>query len=416
MADYWISTFGGSGDDRGNALAVDPLGGVYFCGQSPIRGTGGDDALLTKYNNSGGIEWQRLLGGTGNERGRVVAVDASRNVYVAGFTTSAGAGYDDALIAKYNSAGALQWQRMLGGTGYENAYAMGIDSSNNVYVIGATIVGSPSYDVLIAKYNSAGTLQWQRTLSSAEAEVGYGGAVDSSGNVYVTGFTAAAGTGYDDALIAKYDTNGTLQWQRMLGGAADDYGYGAAVDSSGNVYVGGYTNSGGNALILVKYNSAGTLQWQRTLRGTGTDVGSGVAVDSSDNVYVVGYTTSEGAGGSDILLAKYNSAGTLQWQRLLGGSGSEYGNSVAVDSSGNLYIAGYTTSAGNTNNILVAKVPSGGALTGVYGPFTYAAASLTASTGTLTSSTSALTSATGTLTGATPALTDMDIITTTLVE
>lgn len=211
MADYWISTFGGSGDDRGNALAVDPLGGVYFCGQSPIRGTGGDDALLTKYNNSGGIEWQRLLGGTGNERGRVVAVDASRNVYVAGLTTSAGAGYDDALIAKYNSAGALQWQRTLGGTGYENAYAMGIDSSNNVYVIGATLVGGPSYDVLIAKYNSAGTLQWQRVLGiAANGEYGYGIAVDSaSGHFYITGFTTSVGAGGWDAFVAKFPVSGS---------------------------------------------------------------------------------------------------------------------------------------------------------------------------------------------------------------
>ena len=106
-------------------------------------------------------------------------------------------------------------------------------------------------------------------------------------------------------------------WLATLGGTGDDYGRGIAVDSSGNVYVTGYTTSdgaGGADISISKYNTSGVIQWQRTLGGTGIDYGYGIAVDSSGNVYVTGHTGSDGAGGNDISISKYNTSGTIQWQ------------------------------------------------------------------------------------------------------
>jgi uncharacterized delta-60 repeat protein len=418
---YWLATLGGTGRDRAESVAIDSSGNGYVLGRTDSAGAGNDDFLLVKYDPAGTVQWQRVLGGADTEQGRGIAIDSSDNIYVVGKTKSAGAGIDDLLLAKYNSSGTIQWQRVLGGTGEERGHAITIDSSDNVYVFGFTdSAGAGGIDFLLAKYNSSGTIQWQRVLGGSGIEFGNSVAVDSSGNVYVFGDTESTGAGGIDFLLAKYNSSGTIQWQRVLGGSGTEQGNGIAVDSSGNVYVIGNTAStgaGGNDFLLAKYNSSGTIQWQRVLGDTGTEVGYSVAFDSSDNIYVAGYTNSTGAGGIDFLLAKYNSSGTIQWQRVLGGSGSDYGRSITIDSSDNIYVVGYTGSVGaGSDDLLIAKLPSDGSLAGTYVldgvNIVYAASALTGATSTLTAATSTLTGATSTLnaetstlTGATPSLT-----------
>ena len=168
--------------------------------------------------------------------------------------------------------------------------------------------------------------------------------------------------------------------------------------------------AGEGGFLLAKYNSSGTLQWQRILGGASSDIGRGVVVDSSDNVYLVGQTASTGSGGTNYLIAKYNSSGTIQWQRSLTGSGTDEAYGVALDSKDNLNIVGLSASVGaGGNDFLIAKLPNDGSLTGTYAlnsvNLTYATSSLTAATSTLTGATTTLTSSTSTLTAATPTLT-----------
>ena len=362
--------------------------------------------------SAGQYGWIATLGGASGDYGYGMAVDSSGNVYVTGGISSQGAGNEDVLIAKYDTSGTLLWQRVLGGASSDYGLGIAVDSSGNVYVTGYTqSQGAGSGDVLIAKYNTSGTIQWQRTLGGANIDYGYGIAVDSSGNVYVTGNTASQGAGSLDVLIAKYNTSGTIQWQRVLGGASSDVGNGIAVDSSGNVYIIGSTFSqgaGNGDVLIAKYNTSGTIQWQRTLGGASSDYGYGIAVDSSGNVYVTGSTFSQGAGGRDVLIAKYDTSGTIQWQRTLGGASSDGGYGIAVDSFGNVYVTGYTPSQGaGSDDVLIAKLPGDGSGTGSYFNNTifYAQSFLTGATSTLTSATSTLTNSSSTLTGATSTLT-----------
>jgi len=161
--------------------------------------------------------------------------------------------------------------------------------------------------------------------------------------------------------------------------ATNDYANGVATDSSGNVYVtgdtygglDGNTNAGYNDLFVVKYNSSGTKQWTKQLGTSSTDLANGVATDSSGNVYVTGYTYggldgNTNAGEYDLFVVKYNSSGTKQWTKQLGTYGHELAYGVATDSSGNVYVAGYTyggldgnTSAGN-RDLFVVKYNSDG--------------------------------------------------------
>jgi uncharacterized delta-60 repeat protein len=404
---YWIATLGGTGSDYGNSIAIDSENNSYVLGYTDSTGAGSNDFLLAKYDSEGTIQWQRVLGGTGDDQGLSISTDSSNNVYVTGFTN-----VGLFFIAKYNPAGTIQWQRVLGSSS-ENSLSIAIDSSNNVYVTGYTSsTGAGGSDELIAKYNSSGTIQWQRTLGGTNTDQARSIKTDSSNNIYILGRTRSTGAGSYDFLIAKYNSSGTIQWQRTFGGASTEDGRSIKIDSSNNIYVFGDTYStgaGGSDVLLAKYDSSGIIQWQRTFGGVNNEFGYSVGADSSNNIYIVGSTESEGEGSLDILIAKYDSSGTIQWQRTMGGLSSDYANSVAVDLGDNLYIFGTTNSAGaGMSDSLIAKIPNNGGLTGTYilngVNIVYSASSLTSSTSSLTSSTSSLTDASSSLIGTIPAL------------
>ncbi|MFZ3094438.1 MAG: SBBP repeat-containing protein, partial [Methanothrix sp.] len=221
-------------------------------------------------------------------------------------------------------------------------------------------------------------------LGGSSDDSGLSLAIDSSGNAYVAGYTAstnfptknplqASKAGSSDVFVAKINSAGPeLSYSTYLGGSGFDYAKGIAVDGSGNAYVTGYTastnfptinqyqasNAGSSDVFVAKINSAGpALSYSTYLGGGGYDYAKGIAVDGSGNAYVAGYTASTNfptknplqaskAGLNDAFIAKINSAGSaLSYSTYTGGSSDDYGEGIAVDSSGNAYITGYTGSA-----------------------------------------------------------------------
>jgi hypothetical protein len=254
----------------------------------------------------------------------------------------------DLFVVKYSSSGTKQWTKQLGTGEYDEARGVATDSSGNVYLVGGTkgrlngISNSGRTDVFVIKFNSSGTRQWTKPLGTAQNDLANGVSIDSSGNFYVAGVTykdldGNTSAGSADLFVAKYNSSGTKQWTKQLGTSGRDHARGVATDSSGNVFVAGdtyggldgNTNAGYNDLFVVKYNSSGTKQWTKQLGTSSTDLANGVATDSSGNVYVVGYTYGEldgntNTGASDIFVVKYNSSGTKQWTKQLGSSSPDY--------------------------------------------------------------------------------------------
>ena len=190
---------------------------------------------------------------------------------------------------------------------------------------------------------------WVHTWGGSDYDDGFAVATDGNGNVYAVGTTSSFGAGLTDVILLKYDGTGNLLWQKTWGGTDGDDGNSLAVDDGGNIYVTGYTESFGAVelkgdVILLKYDSSGNLLWQKRWRGSDRDCGIGVAVDGSGNVYVAGSTRSFGAGELDVLVLKYRSDGTLLWQKTWGGSWYDSGHGVTVDGSGNICVVGYTGS------------------------------------------------------------------------
>ena len=254
-----------------------------------------------------------------------------------GMDTNTNSGNYDIFLVKYNSSGVKQWTRQLGTSSADSAEGVTVDSSDNIYVMGNTEGGldnntnSGGWDFFLVKYNSSGTKQWNQQLGTSSNDSGKGVTVDSSNNIYVTGVTSEALDGNThfgslDIFLVKYNSSGEKQWTQQLGGTSgNDEGKGVTVDSSNNIYVTGYTTKGldGNTsygnhdIFLVKYNSSGVKQWTKPLGSSGGDYGYGVTVDSSNYIYVTGSTGggldgNTNSGSFDVFLVKYNSDGVLQ--------------------------------------------------------------------------------------------------------
>jgi hypothetical protein len=478
---------GGNGFDQGNGIAADSSGNAYVVGQAyvdwdfPVTSgayqtteaptEGNSDAFVAKLTwdastSTLSLAYSTYLGGSLEDYGEGIAVDSSGYAYVTGYTASGdfptttgvyqathpASGYDAAFVTKLNQAGSgLVYSTYLGGNrddyGYGiavdsttgNAYVTGYTESSNfptVYPIDQTVLeagSSTTYsgsslgggrNAFVAELNSGATnLVYSTYLGGNLADIGYGIALDSSGNAYVTGKTASANfpiinpltdqqvlengssttytgsslaTSATDAFVAELSFNTStnilsLVYSTYLGVSSDttNVGTGIAVDSSGNVYVVGYTNDSSFPTTSGAYQTnfggeydafVAKLSWASTLSlvystylgGSSYDHGYGIAVDSSTgNAYVTGNTDSSNfpvanpidqtvledgvsttysgsslTGSSDVFVAQLNSLGSgLVYSTYLGGTGEAVGYGIALDSSGNAYVTGILVSS-----------------------------------------------------------------------
>jgi hypothetical protein len=301
-------------------------------------------------------EWNKTWGGSNRDYGDGIALDGSGNAFITGSTDSYGAGNVDVFLLKYDSSGNLLWNKIWGGSGLDSGYEITLDGSGNAFITGETnSYGVGNSDAFLLKYDSSGNLLWNKTWGGSSSDSGCGIALDGSGNAFITGYTYSFGAGNGDAFLLKYDSSGNLLWNKTWGGSNNDYGYGIALDSVGDVFITGRTNSYGAEtydVLLVKYDSNGNQIWNKTWGGYNNDYGYGIALDSMSDVFITGSTGSTfsyGAGAYDVLLVKYDSNGNQIWNKTWGGSAKDYGRGIALDSSGNAFITGYTESLGAGN-------------------------------------------------------------------
>jgi hypothetical protein len=379
----WATRIASAGVGVGYGIATDSSGNVFVTGLydsgtltlyntgggtgATLAYTGGYDCFVAKYSSAGAVVWATRVAGTtaSSDFGYGIATDTSGNVFVTGYygaaltlyntgggtgATLSWTGGNDCFVAKYSSAGAVVWATQITGTTTSGdiGQAVATDSSGNVFVTGsysaaltlyntggtsgATLSFTGGTDVFVAKYSSAGVVVWAAQIAgtTTSTDVGYGIATDSSGNVFVTGSYSAALTLYNtgggtgatlpftggtDVFVAKYSSAGAVVWAAQIAGTttSSDFGYGIATDSSGNVFVTGYYSA-----ALTLYNTGG---------GTGA--------------------TLSFTGGSDVFIAKYSSAGAVSWAAQITGTttSSDFGNGIATDSSGNVFVTGQYTAA-----------------------------------------------------------------------
>jgi len=385
---YWLGVQNGSNSQSASRNAIDSSGNIYTAGNITVSNS---DFLVVKYNNNGAILWQKRFGwGTLSSDGlNGLTVDSSGNVYVAG------QGFSVGTILKLDSNGDILWQRSLGTVSGNSSFSqVCVDSSGNVYAVGRGS-NSGTSNGLVVKYNSSGSILWQRYFGGGSYVDTSDAVLDSSGSVYVIGTSISAT--YKGQLI-KYDTNGNLQFQRSFGGSSDDFGRAIGVDNSGNIFIGVHTiDSGSYGQSLVKYNSSGTLQWQRRLNIQLEP--RQITIDGSGNIFFFASCNRSNRPAA-VFVAQYDTSGNVLFQRALGAGFFDdaqlYGAGIRVDSS-NMYILAQSSIA-PAEKFFPIKFPVNGTGTGSYfvggKSYTYEASSFTNSTSTLTSSTTSFSSST----------------------
>jgi hypothetical protein len=346
----WTRQFGTSGSDEGCGVAVDASGNALIAGYTDgILGDtsqGASDAFLVKCDASGVQQWTRQFGTYAFDTGRSVTVDADGNPFVVGYTKVNG-NYD-AVLSKYNTQGAPQWTKLLGLGVSANDYgeSVAVDVGGNVFISGSSEYAGVR-NAFLSKYTASGTLKWTSQLAGASHSV----SVDALGNAYMSGTYYASPS--NDAFLAKYDAAGSLLWTRRLGSANIDSSNAVVVDVSGNAFICGSTsgdlggtNQGSNDVFLSKYDTSGVLQWTKQLGTSGSDDGYGLALDTDGNLFICGNTSGDlggtNQGGYDLFVAKYDASGNLLWTQQLGTSNSDYCFSLVLDSANNAFIAGKT--------------------------------------------------------------------------
>jgi uncharacterized delta-60 repeat protein len=368
----WIGA--GGGNDAPSAIAVDGSGNVYVTGQSDVDPavTINNNYSTVKYNSSGTQMWNQLYNGTANlsDGANAIAIDASGNVIVAGNSHGL-ATQRDGVAIKYDPNGTSLWTYRFDGQGdnSDKANAIIVDGIGNTYVTGSAVRTGASKDYCTIKYNSLGDTTWVKTFNGAgnNNDEASAIAVDASGNVYVTGYAKGL-TSSKDITTIKYNSIGDTLWIKSYNGTGngDDYGVALKVDASGNVFVTGYSDGDATVAInydyvTIKYNSTGTQLWATRYNGTGnaTDQPVGICIDGSGNSYVTG-KSSNGA-DDDFRTIKYNSSGVQQWNMVYDGSnGNDRAAAITIDASANIYVTG-RTSNGTDDDFATIKYSSTGA-------------------------------------------------------
>lgn len=424
----WNAFMGNDGTDEATTVAVDDSGNVYVLGSSsttwgsPVTAhTGSQDAFVAKFNSSGTLVWSTFVGGaSGNEGAKGIGVDSLGDVYITGEGSGgtwgspvrAYSASNDVYVVKISSStGERMWNTFLGANGSDVAAGLAIEADNDLYVTGNSngTWGTPvraytaSTDTFVAKLNpTTGALVWNTFLGGTLADQSRGIDVDSNGVTYVVGqSTGTWGTpvnshsGLSEVYAAKVSSTGSLTWNTFMGSASADNGLGIAVGASGDVYVSGdspatwgspiraFAQAVNTDVFVTKLNSSGSRTWLTFLGGDGYETRGGIALGASDVVYVAG--TSDSTWGSPVrsydagleaFITKLDSDGALTWNTFVGGNGNDsvtdYGNSLTVDASGNIFIAGYSGvswgtpltaySETSTFDAFVAKFTSSGAL------------------------------------------------------
>jgi beta-propeller repeat-containing protein len=318
------------------------------------------------------IDWSRQFGTNSTDQGLGVAADLSGNVLVTGLTLGnlngqPNSGNEDAYLVKYDASGAPLWTRLIGTSQTDRGHNVKADAAGNIYVAGRTrgnLAGaSGGQDGFVRKFSPDGTTLWTRQFGTTFDDSAEGLALDSGGNVYLTGYTGGNLDGQTnsggefDAFVRKLDSNGTLLWSRLLGSAGSDESNGVSVDPNGNVYFAGRTsgplggqpyNGGPSDSFLSKFDSSGTFQWARLLGASGSQIGYGVAADASGKIYLAGATNTalDGqthSGSDDAFLAQYDSSGARLWTRLQGTSNIDAAYDMAIDdATGAIFTTGET--------------------------------------------------------------------------
>lgn len=353
----WLRTAGGSGAEVSRQIVVDDAGSSYIVGAFNSTNVHFGSVALTntlptslptwdgfivKYDTSGNVVWAKKFGGTNDDRGSDIAVDAQHNCYVAGWfdstnffidgvtlTNSSPAGNSSLFVAKFDASANLLWVQQFSGNYYQNSLRIALDSAGNYYLTGSfsgtnafgntNLVSRGPSNVLLLKYDPTGNLLWAQSAGGSDRDGGADIGLDATNNVYLLANIRSTNAAFgsfvfsvygtntcQNLVVAKYDPAGNVIWARQCGGTRIDAGTGIAVDKTGYCYITGNASSTNlffgsitltnnynplpmTAVFVARLNRSGNILWANAAQGDNSVASSGIAVNQFGDCYIAGY-------------------------------------------------------------------------------------------------------------------------------
>ncbi len=361
----WAHKIGGTSSDKGQAVATDAFGNVYttgsFKGQvdfdprlsvNYISSAGDLDIFISKLDGAGNFLWAKTFEGNNTDEGLSITIDALGNVYTTGYFQGTvdfdpgpgaynltAAGIFDVFVSKLDGSGNFIWAKRMGGTGTDEGKSIAIDSAGNIF--------SAGYFSGTADFNPDSINSFNLTTS-----------------------------GGHDIFVSKLDNQGNFVWAKAMGGAGGDECLDLILDASGNVFTTGYfvqtadfdpgvgvvniTSAGSGDIFISKLDSSGNFVWAKSMGGTGFAIAYSIAIDLTGNgdVYTTGYFSTtvdfdpglgiasiSSNGNDDVFITELDSSCNFIWAKAIGGTNADYGQSLAISSTGKIYLAGWFSSA-----------------------------------------------------------------------
>ena len=362
---------GGSLYDYGYSIQQTTDGGYIAAGYTysndgDVSGShGGSDAWIVKLDSNNAIQWQKCLG-TGNYDGAISISQTADGGYIFSGSSYYSYSYTQAWVAKTSSRGELEWQKYYLNQA-SNAYSIQQTTDGGYILAGDTQLPS-TYGYInfsIIKLSPNGAPEWIKSLGGSNHDYGRSIQQTSDGGYIAAGYTysndgdVSGNHGSTDYWVVKLASDGIIQWQKCLGGSSSDQANSIKQTADGGYIVAGSSssndgdvslNQGSNDFWVVKLNSEGAPQWQRCLGGSSYDVANEIQLTADGGYVVIGSAhSSDGEasynhGSSDYLVVKLASNGATQWQKCLGGSNEDYGQSIQQTADGGYITAGYTYS------------------------------------------------------------------------
>ncbi|WP_294218812.1 T9SS C-terminal target domain-containing protein [uncultured Chryseobacterium sp.] len=385
------NVFGGTGSDGGYCIIQTTDGGYAIAGitnsnDGDVSGNhGGSDMWVVKFNATGSIEWKKTFGGTGYD-GAYSIIQTSDDGYAIAGSIYVSNAYGNMFVAKLSASGSLEWQKSLGGTDNDGANSI-IQTSDGGYAVagftystdagfsepaGSWDGSSYGSDIYIVKLNSAGTVEWSRHYGGSGNDAASSIIQATDGDYVVAGVSQSGSyTGYyynnynsgnhggGDMWVIKLKSSGGVEWERTLGGTVNDEANSIIRTADGGYIVAGGAasndgdvsgNHGNRDAWVIKLSNLGIIQWQKLLGGSINDLANSIIQTADGGYAAAGFTFSNDGdvsgnhGGGDMWVVKLNTAGTIQWQKALGGTGFDRAQSIIRTSNGGYAIVGVTDS------------------------------------------------------------------------
>jgi uncharacterized delta-60 repeat protein len=350
----WERTLGGAAEDKAYAVVAMPDDGLVVAGNSMSFGNLRYDAWIARLDRTGETQWTRRIGGPMADHVYALAADAQGGVLAAGDTRSAGAGESDVWLVRLDADGEVDWQRVMGGAGNDRARTALALPGGGFVVAGFAGVGPGDRDVWIARLTADGVPLWQRSHGGSGNDGAFHLALSADGDLLVAGYWQTGEAEGErrgfDLWAARLDLAGELLWQRSFHRGAFDAATGVVPQADGGLTLAGMTQTGGPGEIdiwVLRLDAAGDLVWDRQFGGASTD-GAWAAIGRPDGGLVISAATaSRGAGSTDAWMMALDAEGEIAWERTIGGELWDRPTAMAA-AAGNqeLLVAGYTTTTG----------------------------------------------------------------------